>query len=82
MGAPSSSAASSLHTTAVQHAETDAAGLSNNGDPQLGDYRQPPPVSRQTRRYDPRWWDKQEKANFGETVRVVSGAVSNGGRED
>lgn len=38
-------------------------------DPQLGEYPDFEPVSRQLRKHSPHWWDKQEKANFGETVR-------------
>ncbi|UZJ52549.1 hypothetical protein CBS101457_001869 [Exobasidium rhododendri] len=37
-------------------------------DPQLGDYPQLPYKSLQRRKYDPRWWDPQEKKNFGETL--------------
>lgn len=39
-------------------------------DPQLGDYPQLPYENLQNRRYDPAWWDPQEKRNFGETVSV------------
>lgn len=39
-------------------------------DPQLGDYPDIPPVSRQRRKFDKNYWDPQEKANFGETVSV------------
>ncbi|PWN90586.1 hypothetical protein FA10DRAFT_267033 [Acaromyces ingoldii] len=53
----------SLSTSAVARASsTDAK------DPQLGDYPDLPPINLQTRRYDPRWWDPQEKRNFGETL--------------
>lgn len=47
-------------------------------DPQLGDYPDVPAVSRQRRKYDKKYWDPQEKANFGETVRgVVAGIRMN-----
>lgn len=64
---PTASAASlmavrSVHVSRTAHAEV------VDKDPQLGDYPQPPMESTQTRRYDPRYWDRQEKKNFGETV--------------
>ncbi|PWN50212.1 hypothetical protein IE53DRAFT_387516 [Violaceomyces palustris] len=39
---------------------------SDTKDPQLGDYPDLPFVSFQTRKYSPKWWDTQEKRNFGE----------------
>lgn len=54
--------AARLHTSSILRAEV------SEKDPQLGDYPQLPFVNLQNRRYDPRWWDPQEKRNFGETV--------------
>lgn len=49
------------------HRRMGADGREPN-DPQLGDYPELPFASLQRRRYDPSWWDAQEKRNFGETV--------------
>lgn len=57
---------------ATSRLHTSARCSEQEKDPQLGDYPQFPPVSQQHRRYDPRWWDKQEKRNFGETVSAKS----------
>lgn len=54
--------ARSLHSTSIMRAEV------VDKDPQLGDYPQFEPRSTQSRRDDPRYWDRQEKRNFGETV--------------
>lgn len=51
-----------LSTSRVNAAARDAK------DPQLGDYPDLPFVSLQQRKYSPKWWDTQEKRNFGETV--------------
>jgi hypothetical protein len=53
-----------LHTSAILRAEV------SNKDPQLGDYPELPFVNLQERKYDPRWWDPQEKRNFGEVVSI------------
>lgn len=54
--------ARSLHSSNIIRAEV------VDKDPQLGDYPQFEPRSTQSRRDDPRYWDRQEKRNFGETV--------------
>lgn len=54
-----------LHTSSILRAEV------SDKDPQLGDYPQLPFVSLQRRKYDPRWWDPQEKRNFGEEVSAI-----------
>lgn len=59
------SVAARLHTSSILRAEV------SEKDPQLGDYPQLPFVNLQNRRYDPRWWDPQEKRNFGETVSIL-----------
>lgn len=51
-----------LHSSNILRAEV------VDKDPQLGDYPQFEPRSTQSRRDDPRYWDRQEKRNFGETV--------------
>ncbi|EPQ31407.1 uncharacterized protein PFL1_00742 [Pseudozyma flocculosa PF-1] len=45
-------------------------------DPQLGDYPDLPYISLQTRKYSPKWWDPQEKRNFGETPHEQDDALS------
>ncbi|KAL9934998.1 hypothetical protein V8E36_006074 [Tilletia maclaganii] len=45
-------------------------------DPQLGDYPDLPPISLQRRRWNPNWWDGQEKRNFGETLHEEHDALS------
>ncbi|PWY97225.1 hypothetical protein BCV70DRAFT_70189 [Testicularia cyperi] len=45
-------------------------------DPQLGDYPDLPFVSNQTRKYSPKWWDPQEKRNFGETPHEQDDVLS------
>ncbi|PWO00424.1 hypothetical protein FA09DRAFT_285076, partial [Tilletiopsis washingtonensis] len=54
-----------LSVSAVARAEPDGR---EPKDPQLGDYPDLPYQSLQRRRYDPSWWDPQEKRNFGETL--------------
>lgn len=43
-----------------------AVVVEDGKDPQVGDYPQPAAESTQNRKYDPRYWDTQEKRNFGE----------------
>jgi NADH dehydrogenase (ubiquinone) 1 beta subcomplex subunit 8 len=54
-----------LHISSILRAEV------SDKDPQLGEYPQLPFVSLQRRKYDPRWWDPQEKRNFGEEVSEI-----------
>ena len=63
--------ARSLHSTSIMRAEV------VDKDPQLGDYPQFEPRSTQSRRDDPRYWDRQEKRNFGETVSCDKRFVHN-----
>ena len=64
-GASRSSAALRTASAPLRHFSTSKVHLK---DPQLGDYPELPFVSRQQRKYSPKWWDPQEKSNFGETV--------------
>lgn len=41
-------------------------------DPQLGDYPAMPMKNQQFRPYSSQWWDKQDRRNFGETVREMA----------
>lgn len=63
-----------LRTTAapLRHLSTSRtnAAAQQSKDPQLGDYPDLPYISQQQRKYSPRWWDPQEKHNFGETVSI------------
>jgi len=43
---------------------------SETQDPQLGDYPQIKRENLQNRKWSPRYWNTQEKRNFGETVRT------------
>lgn len=66
-GASRSSAVLRTASAPVQrHFSTSRVAASK--DPQLGDYPDLPFVSQQQRKYSPKWWDPQEKRNFGETV--------------
>lgn len=38
-------------------------------DPQLGDYPDMPLFNQQFRPYSKKWWDTQDRRNYGETVR-------------
>jgi hypothetical protein len=64
-----------LSVSAVARAEPDGR---EPKDPQLGDYPDLPYQSLQRRRYDPSWWDPQEKRNFGETVSGAGGVQRRG----
>ena len=44
-------------------------------DPQLGDYPAMPMHNQQFRPYSKKWWDTQDRRNFGETVRVTADAA-------
>lgn len=44
---------------------------SQQSDPQLGDYPSVKRENLQLRKWSPRWWDPQEKRNFGETVSTT-----------
>ncbi|KAI3480074.1 hypothetical protein L1887_57851 [Cichorium endivia] len=59
-----------LSTSRVNAAARDAK------DPQLGDYPDLPFVSLQQRKYSPKWWDTQEKRNFGETLHEQDDVLS------
>ncbi|PWN41563.1 hypothetical protein IE81DRAFT_324421 [Ceraceosorus guamensis] len=61
----------SFCTTPVRKVEPSA-----QKDPQLGDYPDFEPVSRQWRRWNPKWWDQQEKRNFGETLHESDDTLS------
>lgn len=70
----SSLAASAPARAALLHVSAPARATSATGkDPQLGDYPDLPPVSLQNRKWSPRWWDQQDKRNFGETVSAEYG---------
>ena len=57
-----------LRTTAAPLRTLSTSAVAHSKDPQLGDYPDLPYVSQQQRKYSPKWWDPQEKRNFGETV--------------
>lgn len=67
-GASRSSAVLRTTSTPLRHLSTSRVNASK--DPQLGDYPDLPFVSQQQRKYSPKWWDPQEKRNFGETVSI------------
>lgn len=52
------------------------AAAQQSKDPQLGDYPDLPFISQQQRKYSPRWWDPQEKHNFGETPHEQADVLS------
>ncbi|KAJ1023148.1 hypothetical protein NDA16_003301 [Ustilago loliicola] len=52
------------------------AAAQQSKDPQLGDYPDLPFVSQQQRKYSPKWWDPQEKRNFGETPHEQDDVLS------
>lgn len=58
--------------TSVRHFSSSSLRAAESGkDPQLGDYPDLPFVSLQRRKYSPKWFDPQEKRNYGETVRIL-----------
>lgn len=67
-GASRSSAVLRTTSAPLRHLSTSSVNASK--DPQLGDYPDLPFVSQQQRKYSPKWWDPQEKRNFGETVSI------------
>ena len=65
------SRSSAVSVSAVRSFTTTRTALAQSSaekDPQLGDYPQLPYVSLQSRKWSPKWWDPQEKRNYGETV--------------
>ncbi|SNX85777.1 uncharacterized protein MEPE_04486 [Melanopsichium pennsylvanicum] len=52
------------------------AAAQQSEDPQLGDYPNLPFISQQSRKYSPKWWDPQEKRNFGETPHEQDDVLS------
>ncbi|KAJ9474159.1 hypothetical protein PHBOTO_004215 [Pseudozyma hubeiensis] len=74
-GASRSSAVLRTASAPVQrHLSTSRVAASK--DPQLGDYPDLPFVSQQQRKYSPKWWDPQEKRNFGETPHEQDDVLS------
>lgn len=45
-------------------------------DPQLGDYPSMPMANQQFRPHSKKWWDTQDRRNYGETVRGLAYAAS------
>ncbi|CBQ68575.1 conserved hypothetical protein [Sporisorium reilianum SRZ2] len=72
-GASRSSAA--LRTTSAPLRTLSTSAVARK-DPQLGDYPDLPFVSQQQRKYSPKWWDPQEKRNFGETPHEQDDVLS------
>ncbi|KIS67905.1 uncharacterized protein UMAG_03956 [Mycosarcoma maydis] len=73
-GASRSSAVLRTTSTPLRHLSTSRVNASK--DPQLGDYPDLPFVSQQQRKYSPKWWDPQEKRNFGETPHEQDDVLS------
>ncbi|TKY89607.1 hypothetical protein EX895_001392 [Sporisorium graminicola] len=72
-GASRSSAALRTSAAPLRHLSTSSV---TRKDPQLGDYPDLPFVSNQQRKYSPKWWDPQEKRNFGETPHEQDDVLS------
>ncbi|KAJ1025006.1 hypothetical protein NDA18_004292 [Ustilago nuda] len=52
------------------------AAAQQSKDPQLGDYPDLAFISLQQRKHSPKWWDPQEKRNFGETPHEQDDVLS------
>ncbi|ETS64995.1 hypothetical protein PaG_00443 [Moesziomyces aphidis] len=77
-GASRSSGVLRTTSASVRHLSTSRvnAAARDAKDPQLGDYPDLPFVSLQQRKYSPKWWDTQEKRNFGETLHEQDDVLS------
>ena len=69
--ATSARATATRHIAPLHSSSSARAEVLTDKDPQLGDYPELPFENLQRRKYDPGWWDPQEKRNFGETVSLL-----------
>ncbi|SPO29486.1 uncharacterized protein UTRI_04779_B [Ustilago trichophora] len=63
-------------TSAAPLRHLSTSSVAQSKDPQLGDYPDLPFISNQQRKYSPKWWDTQEKRNFGETPHEQDDVLS------